>query len=440
MNRFWSCALSTTLVLMAADFLPAAELTVGPDKPFQRIEDALAKAQNGDTILVWPRAGSAAYEKVAVFVTKSHITFKASWRDRVALSGKGFDYSGSGSTPRAIFQFNRGADGCVLEGFELSGAHNDSHNGAGVRINQANDVTVRNCSIHDNDMGIMSNGDGTPKTAADQRIEACLIHANGNKAEPGYNHNLYLGGTSVTLLGCEVHSSLTGHNVKSRAHLTVVAGCYIHDSANREFDLVDAKGDTTGRRTATRCWSGNVIVKAAQCEGNRGVIHFGQDGGNEHDGTITLVHNTIVTPYISPVVSLDAPKARVQFLNNIIWDGGGRQQGQKLVDTGKAGKDAATGRDNLVAPGFGANAAAWGGLRLLSANLETRHCSSILPRVTTTWRKMGYWPAKRVGRPLIPCSNHCTASSTSMSPGRATRKRPMRQAGPGAYEYVDKGK
>jgi len=32
------------------------------------------------------------------------------------------------------------------------------------------------------------------------------------------------------------------------------------------------------------------------------VIHFGQDGGKEHNGILWLVHNTIVTPFISPVV------------------------------------------------------------------------------------------------------------------------------------------
>ncbi len=98
MSRFWSCVLSTTFVLAATGILSAAELTVGPGKPFQRIEDALAKAQNGDTILVLPGADGAAYEKVAVYVAKSHITFKAAG-ERVALSGKDFDYSGRGSIP-----------------------------------------------------------------------------------------------------------------------------------------------------------------------------------------------------------------------------------------------------------------------------------------------------------------------------------------------------
>jgi len=355
MTHLRTCGAAAVLLLLAAGNLIAAEIAVGPGKPFPRTEDALARAQSGDTILVYPQAGGAAYTKPAVYVTKSRITFKAA-APGVALSGKGYNYSGSGSVPRAIFQFNPGADGCVLDGFDLSGAHNDSHNGAGVRINQANDVTVRNCTIHDNDMGIMSSGDGTPRTAAGQLIESCLIHSNGNLADPGYNHNLYLGGTSVTLIGCEVRSSLTGHNVKSRAHLTVVAACYIHDSSNREFDLVDAKGDTTARES-NAFLAGNVIVKAPRCEGNRGVIHFGQDGGSEHDGTLTLLQNTIVTPYVSPVVALDAAKARAFLQNNIIWDAGSGQRGQVLVDFGKAGKDAVKGTSNWAAAGFAADVA-----------------------------------------------------------------------------------
>jgi hypothetical protein len=354
--------LVSVAILLAASAAHAADLAVGPGKTFGRIEDALAKAQPGDTILVHPLAGGAAYEKAAVYVDKAGIAFKAvpaKPGERVALSGKGFDYTGAGRVPRAIFQFNPGADGCSLEGFDLAGAHNDSHNGAGIRINQANRVTIRNCSIHGNDMGIMSNGDGTDKTAKDQLIDSCLIYSNGDLADPGYNHNLYLGGTSVRLLGCEVHSSLTGHNVKSRAHTTLVEGCYIHDSANREFDLVDAKGDTTVPGSNATL-SNNIIIKNPKCEGNKAVIHFGQDGGNEHDGTIWLINNTIVTPFISPVVALDAAKAKAEFQNNIIWDGGSGQRGQVLVDVGKAGKDAAKGASNWLAAGFTANAAALG--------------------------------------------------------------------------------
>lgn len=343
-------------VLTSGAFLSlAADLTVGPGKTYPRIEDAVAKAKAGDSILVHPQADNKPYEKVALYIPAPRLTIKAVTApgEHIPLSGKDFDYSGAGKTPRAIIQFNKGTDGCTFEGFELSGAHNESHNGAGIRINQANDVVIRNCRIHNNDMGIMSNGDGSPATAANQLIERCLIYSNGDPAEPGYNHNLYLGGTSVTLLGCEIHSSLTGHNVKSRAHRTSVIACYVHDSANREFDLVDGKGDTSAPESDA-ILAGNIIVKAKNCSGNRAVIHFGQDGGNEHNGTLYLIHNTIVTPFISPVAHLSAPKASAKLINNIVWDGGAGQNGQKLAETRAtaAGAQSVSGACNWFSSGF----------------------------------------------------------------------------------------
>lgn len=347
--------ITAVVCLLLAGSASAAQLDVGPGKPFARIEDALLKAQPGDTILVQPLPDNRPYPKTALSLNQPRITLRSAGTgaNRVVLSGDGFDYSGRGSTPRAIVQFNPQADGCVLEGFVLTGAHNDSANGAGVRINQANDIIVRDCVIHGNDMGIMSGGNGTDSAAANQLIENCLIHSNGNDKRAGYNHNLYLGGTSVTVIGCEIHSSLTGHNLKSRAHQTSVLACYIHDSANRELDLVDAKGDTT-RPDSDAIVAGNIIVKAARCKGNRGVIHFGQDGGNDHDGTLWLVHNTIITPFISPVVTLSSRGAQAQFWNNIVWDAGARQNGQSLLESSKAvqAPQPVGGSSNWLSSGF----------------------------------------------------------------------------------------
>jgi hypothetical protein len=326
------CSFVVLTSLLAAVHATAATLEVGPGKPFARIEDANAKAQPDDVILVYPLSGHRQYEKTAVFVRQKNVTFRsvpAAGMYYVSISGRGFDYSGAGSTPRAIFQFNTGADHCTLEGFELSGAHNTSHNGAGVRINQANHATVRNCSIHGNDMGIMSNGDGTLARSVDQRIERCAIFRNGDPTEPGYNHNLYLGGTSVTLRFCEVHHSLTGHNFKSRAHYTRVEYCYVHHSANREFDLVDAA--ETARPASDAVLLGNIIAKDAKCIGNRGVIHFGQDGGKEHNGTLYLDFNTIVTPFIAPAVDFSAAGAKARLAGNVFSCGSVKQAGQKVA-------------------------------------------------------------------------------------------------------------
>jgi hypothetical protein len=218
-----------------------------------------------------------------------------------------------------------------VENFDISECHNTSFNGAAFRINQVNDITVRNCEIHGNDMGLMSNGTVTANSAANQLIENCVVHDNGNTSNPGYNHNFYMGGTSVTIRGCNVYGATTGHDVKSRAHITIVEGCYVHDCQNREFDLVDDNGVTTAPGSHALI-AGCVIVKAANAGGNKTTIHFGQDGGFDHTGTLYVVHCTILSPYISPVVDLSAPGAGVNFTNTIITVPSGTQSGQVLVN------------------------------------------------------------------------------------------------------------
>ena len=316
---------------LSASAAVAAQLEVGSNKKFERLEHALSQANPGDEIIVHAQPENKPYTETALLIRTPRLSIRAARSNgapRVRLTGGDFIYSGIGSTPRAIVQFDPAAEGCLLEGFELSGARNQSDNGAGVRINGANNITIRDCEIHSNDMGIMSGG--RPKEAANQRIENCLIRDNGSERDPGQNHNLYLGGTSVTLTGCEVRGSVTGHNVKSRAHYTRVEYSWIHDSANREFDLVDAKGatDLPGSHAVLL---GNLISKANPCPGNRTVIHFGQDGGIDHNGIVHLIHNTIITPYIAPIVELSAPGARAHFLNNIIWNTNSTERHQVIA-------------------------------------------------------------------------------------------------------------
>ena len=310
--------MSATLLACVWLALPGPVLEVGPGKPFATIRAAVDAASPGDTIRVFPASGDGVYRQAAVAVDTPGLTIEAA-SGHVTLDGKGFEYSGIGRTPRAIFQANPGATRLTIRGFELEHAHNSSHNGAGVRINQANDVTVSDCDIQANDMGIMSNGsDGKPGLGARQMIEFCTIHGNGDRADPGYSHNLYLGGESVTVRHCEIYGSLTGHNLKSRAHFNLIEFNYIHDSANREIDLVDDK--ETSRANSNAVLIGNLIVKDPECVGNRGVIHFGEDVGGTHNGTIFLIHNTIVTPFLSGVLTLSSAEARAVLRDDVVYN------------------------------------------------------------------------------------------------------------------------
>jgi hypothetical protein len=225
--------LLTGLICSVVSAVAATTLEVGPGKAFSRIEEANSKASPGDVILVYPLPADKPYTKTAVYVRERGLTFRAvpakgaRW---VKISGKGFEYSGRGSTPRAVFQFNRATDDCVLEGFEILGAH------------------------------------------------------------------------------------------------TRVQYCYVHHSANREFDLVDSAD--TARPENHAVLMGNIIVKDSKCRGNRAVIHFGQDGERQHDGTAYLIYNTIVTRFVSPVVELSSPSAKTHLLGNLVCDGGVTQNNQ----------------------------------------------------------------------------------------------------------------
>jgi len=343
--------LSAFLLLAMTIVAGADVLTVGAGRMFPTLEAANQAANPGDRIEVYPAEGDGVYRRVALYVTKARLTFRAQpeGEGRIILDGTGFDYSGRGQTPRAIFQVNRGADDVVIEGFELRGARNDSHNAAGVRINEGNRVVVRGCEIHDNQMGIMSNGAADGSTAQDQLVEFCVIHDNGAVEDPGYNHNLYLGGAGVTLQFCEVHSSRTGHNVKSRARFNLLQYNHVHDSANREFDLVDDA--VTSLPNSHAVLLGNFIDKRDPIDGNSNVIHFGQDGGGEHDGTLYLLNNTIVTPHFGAVIFLSATKSRAHVVNNVVYNP--RQQGPRFYDLVRVeGPSVISGDHNWFSAGY----------------------------------------------------------------------------------------
>ena len=300
-------------------------LHVGSGQAYSRIEHAVKAAKPGAKIIVHPLPNGVAYKEVKLMIDKPNLTIQAANpNDPIVLDGDGVNYTGAGSTPRAIVQFCAHGSGGTLDGFILCNAHNDTHNAAGVRISQANDVTITRCSIHDNDMGIMSDGRAGRKDAeplgANQLITHCRITDNGAEEEPGYNHNLYLGGDSVKIQYSEIARAKTGHNVKCRVRRVTISNCSIHDAANREIDLVDGKGctDVPGSNALI---SNCSIKKDPLCKGNHGCIHFGKDGGVDHDGAVVLKNNAIETPFSTPVIELSDGKG-VALYDNVFSDAG----------------------------------------------------------------------------------------------------------------------
>jgi hypothetical protein len=104
------------------------------------------------------------------------------------------------------------------------------------------------------------------------------------------------------------------------------------------------------------------------------VIHFGQDGGKAHDGTLYLAFNTVVTPFIAPVVDLSSPQSRVSLVGNLITDGGAGHGNQVLVGARNGARtQRLMGSHNWLSGRFGADTD--------TALLDPQWCTLILRRV-----------------------------------------------------------
>ncbi|MBL8763822.1 MAG: hypothetical protein JNM07_06095 [Phycisphaerae bacterium] len=283
-------------------------LRVGPGQTFDRPERALEAAHAGDTIeLLADDDHDLVISGAALRVQTPNLTIRG--RGVVVLDGRGFEYSGVGQVPRAIIQVEASAPGVTIANLVLRNAHNETGNGAGIRINAADACTILGCEITGCDMGVMSNG-GRGEAKA-QRIEGCRVHANGSTRAVGLSHNLYLSGDSVTLETSRIESSTTGHNLKSRARFLAAFDCAFSGAAEREIDLVDS--DLTVEPGADALLERCAIEKKPDSAGNRDVIHFGRDGSCTRRGTLALRDCVITTSYISPVVRLSTPDTSCLF-------------------------------------------------------------------------------------------------------------------------------
>lgn len=269
--------------------LYAATYTVGPGKTYSTITMVPGLAP-GDILEIysgtyneykkWSNSGTAA----------NPITIKGMGATKPLIDGTALNLTGVGAVPRALFQ----VDGSyyVIDNLEFKNADNTtSHNSAGIRV-LGDNVTVRNCKITECENGMMSESAGL-------LVEYSEIAYCGSPDYQGYTHNMYMGGTSLTVRYCYLHDSDSAQNIKSRAHYTELLYNYIADANSKEVDLVEAS--ETNAANSNALLIGNVIIKrnAAPISGISGndsqFILFGQDGGGTRSGTLYMFNNTIIS-------------------------------------------------------------------------------------------------------------------------------------------------
>lgn len=268
---------------------------------------------------------------------------------RLALSywseQRGVIKVGGSSTPN-----NAQASHIVIENLEIRGARppysfsdddgaslSYPNNAAAIFVESGDHITIRNCVLHD-----CGNGLFVAAASSNVMVEGNYLYDNGNIGSI-YEHNSYTAAAGITFQFNRygpLRAGAGGNNLKDRSAGTVIRYNWI-ESGNRQLDLVDAE-DSVALQQDPRYRStfvyGNVLIEP-DAAGNRQIIHYGGDSGNEpayRKGTLFLHHNTIVSTRVgrTTLLRLSTNDETADCRNNIIYTIDSGNQLELLSDAG----------------------------------------------------------------------------------------------------------
>jgi hypothetical protein len=264
---------------LALSLVFAAALVAGLVAPPARAEGQLLRVGPGRTLTRPSQAAAVAQDGATVEIDAADYAGDvAVWRqNRLTLRGIGgrarLRAEGRAAEGKAIWVIT-GTD-VTVENVELSGTRVRGHNGAGIRA-EGTGLTVRNCRLHHNEMGILTNNNPASRVLIE---DSELDHNRTDTAHNGrLGHNIYIGRIAgFVLRRSYVHDAHIGHLVKSRA------------KDNRLYDnrLLDPQGDSSflidlseGGRAVIR---DNELHQGARSQ-NRTAIAFAAEANREAAG------------------------------------------------------------------------------------------------------------------------------------------------------------
>ncbi len=276
----------------------AGTLQVGPGRTLTVPSQAAAVANDGDLIEI--DAGEYLGD-VATWTQDNLILRGVS--GRASLRANGNNAGGKG------IWVIKGAN-TTVENIEFSEATVPDGNGAGIRQEGAG-LTVRDCSFHDNENGILAGANAT----SDILIERTEFARNGSG--DGRTHNMYIGAvSSFTLRFSYSHNAVVGHNVKSRALENYIL--YNRISEEGSATTSDAIDLPNGGRSYI---IGNMIHQGDTANGN--IIRYGEEGLSNPIKDLYVVNNTIVSDRGTGVFLKIAAGATPAVVKNNIFLGNG---------------------------------------------------------------------------------------------------------------------
>ncbi len=269
----------------------AATLEVGETKDYKMPSEAIAKAADGDTILIQP----GEYIDCAI-VKQDKLIIQGATTDAAAtLTDKG-----CGGKALLVTQGND----ITVRNITLTRVRVADQNGAGIRAEGAN-LTVENVKFINNQNGILSS----------DNLESTIIIRNSEFTKnggcnPACTHGIYI--NHVKLLHVEnskFWEQKIAHHIKSRALKTEVIGCDIRDNqAGTSSYLIEVPngGNLVARN--------NTLQKGPKSDNHTSAIMIGDEGVTQPTRQIVIENNTFVNDGSYDTVLVDNRTAEEAML------------------------------------------------------------------------------------------------------------------------------
>lgn len=261
----------TTLILQAKIW------TVSPSGTYQTANSVSGLVNNGDTV----------YIQAALYSNHLQTTFS---KDNLLIKGiNGRPRLEAGTSlannpnGKAIFVIS--GNSCRLENIEFANAAVPDHNGAGVR-QEGCALYVRDCYFNGNEMGIL--GGALPNCKL--TLEHNYFLNNGSTANPGYQHNIYIGhiDSFICRYNYSINAIAQGHELKSRAYNNIIAYNFIANISTEDSRTIDLPNG------GTAAIIGNIIEQG-QNSSNSNLLGYGMEGlSNPGPHNLWVVSNSFI--------------------------------------------------------------------------------------------------------------------------------------------------
>jgi parallel beta-helix repeat protein len=177
---------------------------------------------------------------------------------------------------------------------------NYSDAASSIYVEKGENITVRNCVIHDSANGFfVASSDDT--VSRNILVEGNYIFGNGIVGS-AFQHNNYTAAIGITFQYNRfgpLRAGANGNALKDRSAGTVIRYNWI-ESGNRQLDLVDAEDSVQIQNDAAYHKTfvyGNLLIEPDGA-GNSQIAHYGGDSGNEltyRKGKLYFYNNTVIS-------------------------------------------------------------------------------------------------------------------------------------------------